>query len=244
MADPLGPMIARFHADGRPRVWSLIVTIMGDAVLHRGGEIETAALLDLANRIGIGNSAVRTALSRLASEGWLDARRAGRVSHYRLTERAEAETRSASALIYAPRRKAGPWLAGSGPMPPGALGTEAAWWAQDQDVPPGAIIVRGQPQGRWSDFAERHLDAAHRGAIAALECDLADLPNDPGPPLQAMAARTLLLHRWRRLVLRFPDIPPFDGTPDLRNAVGSSYCTLWPASELWLGPGSQPLNRF
>ena len=66
--DPIEPLINAFHAGGRPRVWSLVVTIFGDAVLHRGGCIATLRLQELLERVGIEAGALRTALSRLARD--------------------------------------------------------------------------------------------------------------------------------------------------------------------------------
>ncbi|NBR89524.1 MAG: phenylacetic acid degradation protein, partial [Rhodobacteraceae bacterium] len=42
--DPLAPLIDALHAEGRLRVWSLVITVFGDSVQHRGGRISTARL--------------------------------------------------------------------------------------------------------------------------------------------------------------------------------------------------------
>jgi len=100
VTDPLESQIRALHADGRVRVWSLVTTVFGDAVLHRGGRIYTSQLLELMARIRIEAGAVRTALSRLAADGWIVGERDGRKSRYRLTETARRETELASASIY------------------------------------------------------------------------------------------------------------------------------------------------
>ena len=75
--DPLAPLIETLTADGRLRVWSLVITVFGDSVEPRGGTISTARLGRLLGRIGVGSGALRTALSRLAGDGWVTAQRKG-----------------------------------------------------------------------------------------------------------------------------------------------------------------------
>ena len=52
-------------------------------------------------------------------------------------------------------------------------------------------------------------------------------------------ARVLLIHRWRRIVLRYPDLPaelmPLDSPlADPRRAVAEAYARIAPAAEAWL----------
>ena len=67
--DPLDPVITALHAESRLRVWSLVITVFGDCVQHRGGAISTARLGRLLGRIGVEPGALRTALSRLGRDG-------------------------------------------------------------------------------------------------------------------------------------------------------------------------------
>ena len=76
--DVLEPLITSLHAEGRLRVWSLVVTVFGDAVQHRGGRIATLRLQHLLERVGVEAGALRTALSRLTSDGWVVRDREGR----------------------------------------------------------------------------------------------------------------------------------------------------------------------
>ena len=62
---------------------------------------------------------------------------------------------------------------------------------------------------------------------------------EPDDALTAAAARMLLIHRWRRIVLRFPELPAElmpDNAPLTRprNAVANAYRRFWAASERWL----------
>ena len=75
--DPLSPLIDQLHKDGRLRVWSLVITIFGDAIQPRGGRVSTARLQEILERMRIEPGALRTALSRLAKEGWVIREREG-----------------------------------------------------------------------------------------------------------------------------------------------------------------------
>ncbi|MCP4183007.1 MAG: hypothetical protein GY761_06780 [Hyphomicrobiales bacterium] len=50
-----------------------MVTIFGDAIVPRGDVMRPGALQQITDHIGISNNALRTAMSRLASDGWLSA---------------------------------------------------------------------------------------------------------------------------------------------------------------------------
>ncbi|MET0169130.1 MAG: phenylacetic acid degradation protein, partial [Aliihoeflea sp.] len=78
MALPLNPaqralesMIDRLHQRGRLRVGSLVVTMFGDAIAPRGGRVALGVLQDLMGRLRVEPGALRTAMSRLASDGWV-----------------------------------------------------------------------------------------------------------------------------------------------------------------------------
>ena len=78
------------------------MTVYGDAIAPRGGEIALAALLELMAALGVTEGVVRTAVSRLARDGWLEGHRAGRRSFYRLSRRGLQETVDAGPRIYGP----------------------------------------------------------------------------------------------------------------------------------------------
>ena len=75
--------------------------------------------------------------------------------------------------------------------------------------------------------------SAMRDALAKDAFD-AETVAEVGTPNAALAARLLLIHRWRRFVLRHPDLPPPVARPDLRVAVGEAYRALLPLSRRWL----------
>ncbi|MCP4318058.1 MAG: phenylacetic acid degradation operon negative regulatory protein PaaX [Hyphomicrobiales bacterium] len=107
----LETLIDDFHSQERIRVWSLVITIFGDAVIPRGGELWLGSLQELMDRLRIEPSALRAAMSRLTADGWLTRLRLGRKSYYRLAEAGEAEFAEAARKIYAPRRRewSGEW---------------------------------------------------------------------------------------------------------------------------------------
>jgi phenylacetic acid degradation operon negative regulatory protein len=100
--DSWDEFIERMQGPQRLRVWSVIITVFGDAIVPRGGSIPLQALQEILGRLGIEAGAVRTALSRLASEGWVIRQRRGRLSHYSLDMRGQRAFDEATQLIYAP----------------------------------------------------------------------------------------------------------------------------------------------
>jgi len=100
------------RSNSKLSVWSLVVTIFGDAIEPRGGVLRLGALQQITDHIGISNNALRTAMSRLASDGWLQRQRIGRASFYTPSAMAARENRAASKIIYQffPRDWNGAWL--------------------------------------------------------------------------------------------------------------------------------------
>ena len=80
-------LVARFRRQRPLRGGSLIVTIFGDSIMPRGGAIALGSLIRLGAPFGLNERLVRTATARLAQEGWLEARRVGKLSEYRLSKR-------------------------------------------------------------------------------------------------------------------------------------------------------------
>ncbi len=145
--DPLAPLIQNFHAEGRPRVWSLVITIFGDAVQHRGGRISGVRLQTLLERIGIESGAMRTALSRLAHDGWITRERQGRNSCYQLSPKGIAEFAPATQRIYgAPHTaKITRWTLASGGNPPvNGIRAGVDLWLVPNGTAAGHLCVTGE----------------------------------------------------------------------------------------------------
>jgi phenylacetic acid degradation operon negative regulatory protein len=241
--DPLDPVITALHAESRLRVWSLVITVFGDCVQHRGGAISTARLGRLLGRIGVEPGALRTALSRLGRDGWVDSERSGRISHYRLSASGLTRFTEATSRIYAAPR-ATPvteWALSAEGTPQTGLALGGLWLSPadaPQTARPAFRLV-----GRITDLAPAMRDslisADHATALRRLMADVAHLTELQSDPLTHAAARILLIHRWRRIVLRYPDLPSELLPADLdaqhpRDRVARIYHQLTPGTEAWL----------
>ena len=272
---PLSTLLAALR-DAPSRTGSVIITVYGDAVAPRGGEIALASLLELMGRIRAGDGVVRTAVSRLMRDGWLNRHRIGRRSFYRLAPRGLQEFADATPRIYG--RQDSPWTgqlrlvfaeagversmleaAGYALLAPGLLA------APDSALvpPPGllALLATGNADSlrtlaarTWPVGRIARGYAMFSNLFLPLAEDAAGL-ND----LDAMAARVLLVHEYRRIALRDPRLPlallPV-GWPgvEARELCIRLYGILAPASERWLDTaenrsgtlprGPDPATRF
>lgn len=276
---PLDAVIATKRAEHDMRVWSLVVTIFGDAIVPRGGEVWLGTLLELVGRLGVEANALRTAMSRLTAEGWLARTRIGRNSYYRLAPAGAAEFARATHRIYAagPPGWSGAWLMLVAPRDAQAGPDLAAFLARNAFAAPApglhfrpdtapeegdralADRVREHVAGTGFTLFKGHaLGGADPAALASSAWALEELAGDyraldalfagvkaaidagerPGA-LDAMAARTLLIHYFRRIVLKDPLLPEAllpEGWPgtDARRLVADLYRALLQPSERWL----------
>jgi phenylacetic acid degradation operon negative regulatory protein len=248
------------------RTPSVVITVYGDAIVPRGGSVWLGTLLAFFSALGVGEGAVRTAVSRLAADGWLERSRVGRNSFYRLAGKGRATFEAATRHIYNPvvpafdgrftlvllgadhpardAARAALETAGFGSPGPGI-------WAAPggAPVPPeaaGAIRLDARAEGRdGPQLAAQawRLDRVAEGyrrviaAFAPLERALA---SGLGlSDLDAFVARIMLVHAFRRVVLRDPELPsallPADwpGAPARRLCAGL-YGALLTPSERWL----------
>jgi phenylacetic acid degradation operon negative regulatory protein len=93
-------LVARYRRQRPLRSGSLIVTIFGDSIMPRGGAVALRSLITLAAPFGLKERLVRTAAARLAKDGWLDARRAGKLSEYHLSPDGRERFAEATRRIY------------------------------------------------------------------------------------------------------------------------------------------------
>ena len=93
-------LVARFRRQRPLRGGSLIVTLFGDSIMPRGGTIALGSLIELAAPFGLNERLVRTATARLAQDGWLEGRRAGKLSEYHLSTNGRARFAEATRRIY------------------------------------------------------------------------------------------------------------------------------------------------
>ncbi len=92
--------IAHFLATDPPRSKSLVMTVLGDAIAPHGGAVWLGSLIELVAPLGVTDRLVRTAVFRLAQEGWLVASREGRRSRYAFEPRALPRFARANRRIY------------------------------------------------------------------------------------------------------------------------------------------------
>ncbi len=95
-------LVSAFRRQRPLRAGSLIVTLFGDAILPRGGAITLRSLIGIAAPFGIQERLVRTAAARLAQDGWLETRRLGKHSEYRLSASGSERFEEATERIYGP----------------------------------------------------------------------------------------------------------------------------------------------
>ena len=84
---------------------SLIMTVFGDCIFHRGGIISLASLIQLMDVFGLNERSVRTAVFRLVQNGWLVSEKIGRTSYYRITENSSQRFIMADQKIYSFQHK-------------------------------------------------------------------------------------------------------------------------------------------
>ncbi|MFK8024882.1 MAG: PaaX family transcriptional regulator C-terminal domain-containing protein [Ilumatobacter sp.] len=100
MADDPTSLIDEWVARPQNTARTVLVTIFGDTIQPATSSVWLAQLFKLTDALGFNERLVRTSMTRLVAEGWLDNERVGRQSRYSLTETALAETLEAEQRIY------------------------------------------------------------------------------------------------------------------------------------------------
>jgi phenylacetic acid degradation operon negative regulatory protein len=264
MPHPLTPIVDQLKHEPS-RTGSIIITVFGDAIVPRGGSVWLGTLLEFFKALDIDGSVVRTAMSRLAAHGWFEREKVGRNSFYRLVKKGRQTFDTATRHIYDPppsdwtgrfelllignswdrdaAREAlghagfgsplpGVWVAPSGvPIPDEAAGAIRLEVSAEDDSG-RRLLSASWPLDRTADAYLKFMTAFEplRGWKGAREA-LADA--------DAFVARILLIHHYRRVVLRDPLLPmallPRDWPGwAARKLCGEIYRGLLPASEQWL----------
>ncbi|HEY3529587.1 MAG TPA: PaaX family transcriptional regulator C-terminal domain-containing protein [Nocardioides sp.] len=89
------------------RARSALFDVYGDHLRSRGDQAPVSALIRLLEPVGIAEPAVRTAISRMAAQGWLEPTRVDAAPGYRASPRAIERLSEAAARIY--RSAPEPW---------------------------------------------------------------------------------------------------------------------------------------
>lgn len=222
-------------------------------------------VLKFFDALGIADGVVRTAMSRLAADGWLERSRVGRYSFYRLAAKGRETFRQATEHIYNPQRPrwaghfdfvvshgdgnrdvvratmheagfgalAGDlWIAPAGRALPSGTSSHLRLRLSGDSNATRALVARVWPVDETKVAYDRFLAAFTPlrdalGSTATLD------------ERDAMVARVLLVHEYRRIVLRDPALPvevlpePWPGTA-ARALCADIYEQVVPASERWL----------
>jgi phenylacetic acid degradation operon negative regulatory protein len=234
-AAAIAALVRSYHSRRPVRAWSLIITLYGDAIVPRGGSLWLGSLIEIMALFSIDAGHVRTAMSRLTADGWLTREKAGRNSYYRLTRREEGSFNAAAQRIYFSHAPAfdgrlrlallGP---GVGDRPAARPALEAAGFAA---LTPTTYVAFADPSPPLKDIDGVflvHADASDDvHALAAAAWRLGPLAGayrtfiERFRPLEntlgaggaidgadALVARVLLIHEFRRIALRDPGLPP------------------------------------
>jgi phenylacetic acid degradation operon negative regulatory protein len=197
-------LVRRFGRQRPLRGGSLLITLFGDAIAPRGGTIALGSLIALAAPFGLNERLVRTAMTRLADDAWLQSRRLGRRSEYRLSPAGAERFAAATRQIYGVPEQpwAGVWsfvLVPTIDRRVRQAAREALGWAGFGEPVPGVFVHPVLPQSevetllRGSPALTSALVLTGTGAAAGVQRRLATL----GWDLADLAAR------YRRFVAHF-----------------------------------------
>src|SRR3982075_1029627 len=264
MSHPLSRIIELLKREPS-RTGSIVITVFGDAIVPRGGSVWLGTLLEFFRTIDIDSGVVRPAMSRLAADGWLERQRVGRNSFYRLVKKGRQTFDAATKHIYDPQvsgwtgrfellligngedrdasREAlknagfgsplpGVWIAPSGVPIPEQAAHAIRLEVSAEDDSGRRLLGESWPLQRTADAYLKFMKTFEplRGWIGRRE-RLSDT--------EAFTARILLIHHYRRVVLRDPLLPPALLPRDwpgraARQLCGEVFRGLLPASEQWL----------
>lgn len=247
------------------RTGSIVITVFGDAIVPRGGTVWLGTLLEFFAGLDIDGNVVRTAMSRLTAEGWFERSKVGRNSFYRLAKQGQQSFAAATRHIYdapptewtgsfelllisgADQREAardslknagfGSPLPGVFVAPAGTVIPEEAGGALRLDASAAPDMARRLLAESWTldRTAEAYLKFMATFSPLQLWLDKREALSER----DAFTARILLIHHYRRIVLRDPLLPAellpkhWPGG-QARRLCGEIYCAMLPGSECWL----------
>jgi phenylacetic acid degradation operon negative regulatory protein len=107
MTQPSAQLIPRSPSLAPLRPRSMLFTLYGDYAFPSRRDIWLVSLVGIGQALGLSEVAVRSAVARLAREGWIAARRSGNRSHYGLSDAGRRLIDEGTRRIYRPPR--GTW---------------------------------------------------------------------------------------------------------------------------------------
>ncbi len=228
-------LVAAFLNGQTPRVWSFLVTVFGELTQGADIHISGATLTAICTEIGIKPEAMRVALHRLRKNGWIISQKTGRSSNYFLTPVGREETLKARPVIYAADPLATQaWLClgpAQSPRPDGAVSLGAQSFVSNLNPEDADYICHeirpGAPLPGWIldrlCNEETRADAAELATQLSALCAVID-NSGALTPLQIATLRILLVHSWRRIVLKLPPLPDHAFGPDWSGAECRNLC--------------------
>jgi len=99
----------RQRESGYPSARARLLTVLGEFVHPRQGQVWTGTLVDALGALGVEEKSARQTLSRAAAEGLISSTRHGRRVRWQLTAAGEQLLREGTERIYSFMRQAHPW---------------------------------------------------------------------------------------------------------------------------------------
>jgi phenylacetic acid degradation operon negative regulatory protein len=205
---------------GGQRVWSLMATLFGDLAQAQGSTIDGPVLSAVMAEMDVRPEAVRVALYRLRNDGWIVSEKHGRTGRHALSPDSRIATKKASARIYAsPATPDENWqlvltqvamtedtvrMHGFAELVPRVyLG------CGDIQSPAQALSFKGLEAPEWlrTQLAEIMLEEEYGALLPHLTAAHHTLEEGALTPLETAVIRCLLVHNWRRIILRHPAMP-------------------------------------
>ncbi|HVA59347.1 MAG TPA: PaaX family transcriptional regulator C-terminal domain-containing protein [Mycobacteriales bacterium] len=217
---------------------SAVFDLFGDHLRERGGYAPVASIVRLLRPLDVAAPAVRTAISRMVRQGWLEPRSTPAGPGYAATDRARKRLDAASARIYRTTTRSwdGCWHLVSTARPAsrsardrirvglrflGYAELEPQVWISAYPSPEVAGLLAGE-HVRGECFTARYL--GQDPALVARGWNLAELHRayhqwladatrivvavGAAPTEEAaFAARSRLVHEWRKFLFRDPALP-------------------------------------
>jgi phenylacetic acid degradation operon negative regulatory protein len=243
--EPLSPMTATrarptptayWHSDAM-RARSALFDVYGDHLRSRGNQAPVAALIRLLEPVGIAAPAVRTAISRMAAQGWLESTRVAASPGYRATRRAIERLSEAAGRIYrsSPEPWDGHWRLAFVDLPSdrGArarLRQELAYLGHAEHAPGvwlcpfdrpqlDDVVARAGGRARHAVAVELRPDPVASWDLTGLATSYAGWPEVADRLVRtelaghadeeeaSFAARFRLVHEWRKFLFADPGLP-------------------------------------
>jgi len=206
------------------RVWSLLVTVFGD--LAPDCPLDGPTLSALMDGIGIKPEATRVALHRLRADGWITSQKKGRISEHRLTPKGRRDSEAARPRIYGrPNTKETPAKvilmreAGNALDPAvfASIGPRLFMCGQDAVAPSDAMTLATSDIPKWlgHQIEPTVLLRSYEALFSVLN-QIDSEVTAPSSPLEIAMLRVMIVHAWRRLVLKHPILPRTAHTPEWR----------------------------